>query len=75
MGNHAGSDIFVRDMLRKKTRLVSRSLAKSATGNGPSYNPYLSGNGRVVVFQSFATDLVPGLTDANQASDAFAQVR
>ncbi|MEO6393923.1 MAG: FG-GAP-like repeat-containing protein [Pyrinomonadaceae bacterium] len=40
-------------------------------GNGASQNISVSADGRYVVFDSFATNLVSGLTDTNNASDIF----
>jgi Tol biopolymer transport system component len=62
------SDIFVRDRV---TRLTTRvSIATSgAQGNGPSYNPAISADGRYVAFESEATNLVSG--DTNNTSDIF----
>ncbi|WP_370947576.1 TolB family protein [Amycolatopsis sp. cg5] len=45
----------------------------SAKGNAPSDNAYVSGDGRFVAFQSFASNLVPG--DTNNASDIFVRDR
>jgi len=52
--------------------LVSRQAGSpSATGNGPSTGAEISGNGRFVAFQSSATNLVAGASDANATSDVF----
>jgi hypothetical protein len=46
------------------------SLSSSgAQGNGGSYFPALSADGRTVAFYSLATNLVPG--DTNNTGDAF----
>jgi len=54
-------DVFVRD---RKTGTTSRvSVATGGTqGDGPSRNPCISSNGRYVLFQSDASNLVPGDT-------------
>lgn len=44
-----------------------------AEGNGPSEAPAVSGDGRYVVFESRASDLVPG--DTNNAADIFVKDR
>lgn len=60
-------DVYVRDMLLKTTALVSINSIGTASGMGgtaglfgTSLNPVISGNGRYVVFESFAEDLVAG---------------
>ena len=62
------TDIFVCDV---QTGVVSTVSRPSGTGmsNGNSDSPSLSADGRLVVFHSFATNLVPG--DRNGASDIF----
>jgi hypothetical protein len=62
------SDIFVRDRLLGTTMLVSLNL-EGVSGNGPSTKPALAADGRTVIFQSFASDLVPG--DYNDSRDVF----
>jgi hypothetical protein len=41
------------------------------TANGPSFTAFASSDGRYVAFASLATDLVSGVADSNQSSDAF----
>ncbi len=62
------TDVFVRDLLLKTTVRVSVGSA-GVEGDGDSRFPRLSSNGRFVLFQSHATNLVPGGTDGN--GDAF----
>jgi Tol biopolymer transport system component len=50
-------DVFLYDVQARSTELVSRS-ARGGSGNGRSGNPAISVNGRFVVFQSEASDLV-----------------
>jgi len=64
------ADLFVRDLWRRTTMLVSRNIQGNGSGNALSSTPVLSADGRTVFFQSFASDLVPG--DFNQARDIFA---
>jgi hypothetical protein len=54
---NGASDIFVRDQMLGVTMLVSAD-AQGQSGNGPSSRPVLAANGRTVVFQSLANDLV-----------------
>jgi Tol biopolymer transport system component len=55
------NDVFFWDRVSGKTTLVSRT-PKSATtsGNGDSMNPWVSGDGRWVAFDTQATNLLPG---------------
>jgi hypothetical protein len=53
----AGPQVFVRDLETLVTHCVSRGLGGVAA-NGPSGMPALSRDGRVVVFESEATNLV-----------------
>ncbi|NMG21975.1 calcium-binding protein, partial [Brasilonema bromeliae SPC951] len=60
------SDIFVRDLLTGTTTRVS--VADDGTqGNGFSYTPAISADGRFVAFESSASNLVAG--DTNNISD------
>ncbi len=72
LDTNADNDVFLRDFFTGTTELVSVSLAGGA-GNGPSTYPDVTPDGRFVVFQSEADDLVPG--DTNAASDVFVRDR
>lgn len=62
-------DVFVRDVLLGTTRRVS--VATDGTqASDVSLRPAISGDGRIVIFQSAAANLVAG--DANGVSDIFA---
>lgn len=62
-------DVFVRDRLAQTTTLVS--VASDGTrSNSLSLAPRISADGSVVVFHSFATNLVPD--DTNGVPDVFA---
>ncbi len=61
-------DIFVRDMRTGETTLVSVSTSGSSA-NGLSLQPSISGNGRYVVFESNASNLVAD--DTNGQWDLF----
>jgi hypothetical protein len=65
---HNGIDIYIYD---RGTRTLALASVDSAghPGNGDSTRPRLSGDGRYVVFQSTATNLVPG--DTGFHSDVF----
>lgn len=62
------SDIFIRDLVTLTTQVVSRSTS-GALGFGESSEPRISGDGRRVVFQSDAPNLVDG--DTNGSIDIF----
>jgi WD40-like Beta Propeller Repeat len=57
--DHRGTDVFVRDRLLKTTRRVSVG-SDGRQADGPSGNPTLSSNGRIVAFTSWARNLGPG---------------
>jgi Tol biopolymer transport system component len=64
-----GLDVFVRDRASNTTVLVSANWTGTGGGNGHSRFAGISANGRYVVFESEASDLVPG--DTNGTSDIF----
>jgi hypothetical protein len=61
-------DVYVRDRATGIIRCASRS-ATGAFGNGDSNWPSISADGRYVLFQSLANNLVPG--DTNNFGDVF----
>jgi Tol biopolymer transport system component len=65
--NHT-SDVFVRDRLNGTTKRISISTAR-LQGNGFSYASSISADGRYIVFQSEASNLVAA--DTNGKSDIF----
>ncbi|HWP30918.1 MAG TPA: hypothetical protein VNK96_04215 [Fimbriimonadales bacterium] len=65
-------DVFVHDRQIGETTRVSVSSA-GVEGNGNSGDPYISGDGRYVVFESVAKNLVAG--DTNNATDVFVHDR
>src|SRR5258706_9668948 len=67
-GATSGYQVVVRDRKSGANLLVSRTSG-GAGGNGDSSTPSISDNGRYVVFQSDATDLVT--PDANGKVDVF----
>jgi len=56
------ADVFLRDLVAGTTDIVSVSTA-GVYGNGSSYDAALSADGRLVVFNSEADNLVPGDDD------------
>ena len=72
-GLFAGRDrIFVRDRRLRVTELVSVSGA-GIEANSDASRPSISADGRFVAFASFASNLVPG--DTNAAGDVFVRDR
>jgi archaellum component FlaF (FlaF/FlaG flagellin family) len=63
-----GLDVFVRDTVAGTTTRVS--VASDGTeANGDTGEPSISGDGRYVAFESWASNLVPG--DTNERYDVF----
>ena len=66
--NNGVPDIFVHDLLSKET--MRGSVSSSGTeGNGASSMPSISSDGQIVVFDSYASNLVIG--DGNNVQDIF----
>jgi Tol biopolymer transport system component len=63
------ADIFARDLVAGTTTLVSRNADGTASGNGPSTGPLISADGRYVIFESAASNLVTN--DFNNTNDIF----
>ena len=70
--NNSQADIFVRD---RTNRIIERvSISSDADeGNGPSYSPSISADGRYVAFTSWSSNLVEG--DTNGTLDVFIRDR
>jgi Tol biopolymer transport system component len=64
----SGEQVFWRDMVNKKTKLVSRS-SSGQQANSSSYDASISTGGRLAAFDSNATNLVAG--DTNGFPDIF----
>ncbi len=64
-------DVFLWDRLSGLVTLASRSSTPGLPGDGESFQPSLSGDGRYVVFTSAAKNLVSRVSDFNQAPDVF----
>lgn len=65
-------DVFLRDRSSGTTTLVSLA-ANGAQGDLESVDPAISADGRLIVFQSYASNLVPG--DTNGLPDVFRRDR
>jgi Tol biopolymer transport system component len=67
--NRFALNLYLRDRASNTTVLVSANLSGTGGGNASSMYGQISTNGRYVVFQSDATDLLPG--DTNGVTDVF----
>ncbi|MCC6234231.1 MAG: PD40 domain-containing protein, partial [Verrucomicrobiales bacterium] len=70
--NGVRRDVFVRELATGQTTLISVT-PEGRSGNGDSFAPDLSADGRFVVFASRASDLVAG--DGNGLADVFVRDR
>jgi Tol biopolymer transport system component len=66
-------DIFLRDAVSGTTTLISINSAGVGGGNGVSSNPSISPDGRYILFESSAENLVPD--DTNRIADLFLRDR
>ncbi len=66
-------DVFLRDTLSGTTTLVSVDASGLGGGNGVSSNPTISPDGRYILFESSAENLVPD--DTNRIADLFLRDR
>jgi len=71
---NAQQDVFLRDTTLLASdpnalKLISRSSISTKSGNGVSSQPFISADGKYVVFSSTASDLQPG--DTNSQRDIF----
>ncbi len=71
LDTNRSSDVFLYDAQTGGTTLVSYNRTGTASGNDGSVGPVLSRDGRFVVFQSAATDMVDGISDLNGRRDLF----
>jgi len=71
-GPGGDQQIFVRDLHRQTTALVSRAGGiAGALGNSDSYAPAISADGRIVAFQSQASNLTQDVLSAEGALNVF----
>ena len=69
-------DVFLRDRVAGTTTLVTHvsgapNRASAVAGYAYSFDGTLSADGRYLAFASLATQLVPGVVDANDSADVF----
>jgi Tol biopolymer transport system component len=67
--NNNAADIFVADRFLRTVLLLTINTFGTGSANGPSSKPVLSADGRKLVFQSLASDLITG--DYNDRRDVF----
>lgn len=65
------SDVFLHDRTTGTTTRISETPT-GGDSDGTSFGPYISADGSVVVFESFATNLVGAGVDTNLRPDVFA---
>ena len=58
-------NVFIRDVQAGTTKLVSINRDGTGSGNGTSFGPSISADGRFVTFQSTSSDLVDNDPDGN----------
>ena len=61
-------DVFVRDLKLRTTTLVSKDIPGTGEGNGDSYSPTISADGRYVLYFSVANNLSGGTFTSGAAS-------
>lgn len=62
--NNGTNDVYLFNVTNQTLQLISVNQTGAASGNRRSDSPALSSDGRFVVYRSFATDIVPGITNA-----------
>lgn len=58
-------NVFIRDVQVGQTKLVSINRSGNGSGNGTSFSPSISSDGRFVTFSSTSSDLVDNDTNGN----------
>lgn len=70
--SNSNDDVFWFDRATGTVSLASSSSAgPAATGNNRSYRARLSGNGQWLAFNTYASNLVSGVTDTNSDLDVY----
>jgi Tol biopolymer transport system component len=64
-------DVYVRDLVAETTTLVSVNSTGTSSRIGRSFHPIMSADGRFVVFESDAPDLVANDTNGEYTKDVF----
>jgi len=58
------NDVYLCDLQTGMVNLISANSDWTSSANSVSDSPSISGDGRFIVFRSFATNLLPGVTNA-----------
>jgi Tol biopolymer transport system component len=67
--DHGTNDIFLHDRVTGSTVLVTHAAGSPTTAaSDSSFVPSISADGRLVVYWSFASDIVAGQNDTNQTN-------
>lgn len=66
-------DVFVRNLVTGEIDLVSQNWSNTGPGNANSGGPRISGDGRVVVFRSGATNLHPLVHEPRSSGEMYAR--
>jgi Tol biopolymer transport system component len=61
--NNGTNDVYLCDLQTGMVNLISAKSDWTASGNGISDSPSISGDGRFIVFRSFATNILPGISN------------
>lgn len=61
--NNGTNDVYLCDLQTGMVNLISANSGWTASANDISDSPSISGDARFTVFRSFATDLLPGITN------------
>jgi len=64
-------DVYRYSVVTGQSELVSHTGDQFTTANGDSRNAVINADGTVVAYQSWASDIVPGVTDNNTVDDVF----
>lgn len=71
-GSSPHEDIFMRDVAAGTTVLIAGSqLADGPSGSEGTRPVSISGDGRFIAFASVASNIAPGVVDANQGNDIY----
>lgn len=61
--NNGTNDVYLCDLQTGMVNLISANSDWTASANGVSDSPSISGDGRFIVFRSFAANILPGVTN------------
>jgi Ca2+-binding RTX toxin-like protein len=70
-GDDAGFDVFLKDLVTGEITRLSENPLSGAAGNGDSFRTAISGDGKVVAFDSWSNNLDPDAVDDNGREDIY----